>query len=164
MRIAVVAAALLAVAASRHGCGDGNGYEPCAGKACGAACALCAPDYRGCVEIAVVKACDAGGRCVPSTPEPSCPHPDCAGKLCGDGCNPCGPERTCPTLMPSACDRFGQCSGAVPGLCDGECAGKACGAPCRPADCPLGAPCPAPWACDGNGACVSPTGLACGGG
>jgi hypothetical protein len=63
--------------------------------------------------------------------------------------------------LPSACDRYGRCSGAGPHLCEGECAGKDCGTPCRPPDCPLGAQCPAPGACDGSLACVSPAAFSC---
>lgn len=39
-------------------------YDPCAGKACGDPCTLCAPDDPDCVETAVIKACDPAGTCV----------------------------------------------------------------------------------------------------
>ena len=163
MRLAIAAAALLAVAASPGGCGNGgNGYEPCAGKACGAACTVCPPGAPDCAETAVVKACDAAGRCVPASPELRCaPHPDCVGKVCGDGCNPCGPYRSCPTFVATACNRSGDCVAWTPGLWDCGCTGVACGASCRPPGCPWGAPCPAPLACDGSGGCVDPAGLVC---
>lgn len=38
-------------------------YDPCAGKACGEMCKLCAPDDKDCVETAVVKQCNASGQC-----------------------------------------------------------------------------------------------------
>lgn len=160
MRPVLVAIALLSLAA-RGSCGNGNGYAPCGGKACGQACTVCPPGDGTCAETAVVKACDPEGRCVAAGSDLRCPHPDCAGKLCGDACNPCGPDRMCPTLVASACDRYGACSGAVAGLCEGECAGRACGAPCRPPGCPLGTSCAAPWACDGGGGCVELAALTC---
>jgi hypothetical protein len=48
-------------------------YDPCAGKACGDACQLCPPNEPGCAETAVLKACDASGRCVTRTPSLACP-------------------------------------------------------------------------------------------
>lgn len=208
MRLAVFAALVAAVTASRPGCGNGQngrtGYEPCAGKACLDGCSLCAPDDPDCVETAVVKVCHPDGRCDAASPDLACPmpdpcaglscgaectislpchyaippceapqsigrcditgqcvpgdfgscapHPDCVGKSCGDGCNPCGPDEVCPTLMASACDRYGRCVGDVPGLCDEPCAGKACGDPC---DLCAGM-CVHPYAteCDLQGKCV----------
>ena len=132
-------------------------HDPCAGKACGDACSLCAPGDTGCVEPASVKHCDPGGRCLEGSPAFACPHPDCAGKACGDPCNPCGPDAVCPTFMASACDRFGGCSGAVPWLCHDPCAGKPCGASCSL--CPPGATgcfeTAVVKACDADGRCVS---------
>jgi hypothetical protein len=66
MRLAIVIAALLATGASGGGCG-GSDYDPCAGKACGDGCHLCAPDATDCVETAEYKTCDGYGRCVSST-------------------------------------------------------------------------------------------------
>jgi hypothetical protein len=42
-------------------------YDPCAGKACGDTCSLCAPDDPDCMETAEVKACNADGACVSET-------------------------------------------------------------------------------------------------
>lgn len=168
MRLAIAIVALLAAGASRSGCGSDAPYAPCAGKACGDACTICSPDDRGCGETTVEKACDPQGRCVPGTPGTcaGAPHPDCAGKACGAECNPCGPDRTCPTLIPSACDRDGRCAGRVPWLCHDPCAGKACGERCNH--------CPPPpegegcfetmevKSCDAAGRCASQTpDLAC---
>lgn len=38
--------------------------DPCAAKACGSACTLCAPGATDCTERRVPKRCDAAGRCV----------------------------------------------------------------------------------------------------
>jgi hypothetical protein len=212
MRLAVALASLLAVAASPDGCGSVQpGYDPCAGKACGDGCVLCAPGDRDCVETAVLKVCDPSGRCVASAtpfacpvPDPcaakSCgeeclvslpchfsnppclapqglghcdvtgacvpgdagpctPHPDCRGKACGDPCNPCGPVEVCPTLIPSACDRFGRCAGKTDWLCYDPCDGKACGEDCRicPPDAKDCAETLELKACDAAGRCVSRT-------
>lgn len=157
--------ALLAVAASpRGGCGphDGSGYVPCGGKACGDACSLCAPGEPGCVETAVVKACDPAGACVPAGTF-ACPAAEaCAGKRCGDACTIDPPCRSAvpPCLAPSllgTCDATGTCV-TVPPVCPpyDPCAGKACGASCDP--CAPGATaCPAiacVTACDGAGRCT----------
>ena len=109
------------------------------------------------VSLLAVSAAPDG--CGSSQPQEELRHPDCVGKSCGDACNPCGPERACPTLVPSACDRFGRCAGETPWLCHDPCAGKACGEDCRL--CPPGATDCAETmeikACDANGACVSRT-------
>lgn len=42
-------------------------YDPCAGKRCGEACSLCAPDDPDCMETAEVKACNDSGVCVSDT-------------------------------------------------------------------------------------------------
>lgn len=43
-------------------------YDPCHGLACGAECRVCPPGAAACGETAVLKACDAQGRCVPRVP------------------------------------------------------------------------------------------------
>lgn len=43
-------------------------YDPCAGKACGEGCSVCPPDDGDCVETAVVKSCDADGKCSATAP------------------------------------------------------------------------------------------------
>lgn len=40
-----------------------DGYDPCAGKACGDPCTLCPPDAKDCAETAVLKQCGADGTC-----------------------------------------------------------------------------------------------------
>ena len=47
-------------------------YDPCAGKACGDRCTLCAPDDPDCMETAEVKACNPEGNCV-TLSEKLCP-------------------------------------------------------------------------------------------
>jgi hypothetical protein len=41
-------------------------WDPCAGKACGAACHPCPPDDARCVEATVMMACHPSGACVAS--------------------------------------------------------------------------------------------------
>lgn len=95
--------------------------DPCAGKTCGDECVISLPCHFAdlpCLAPQELGHCDVAGACVPGDPGSCEPHPDCAGKPCGASCNPCLPERVCPTLIPSACDRFGRCGGDVPGICD----------------------------------------------
>lgn len=134
---------------------------PCEGKGCGAECVIeppCATADPPCLMPSVLGHCDPRGACYPGIPPPGfcLPHPDCSGKACGRSCNPCGPDRTCPTLIPSACDRFGACVGDVPWLCYEPCAAKATGACCTL--CPPGASgCFETMvlkACDASAACV----------
>lgn len=44
--------------------GSGSTYDPCASKACGALCLLCAPNAAACQETDEPKRCNADGRCV----------------------------------------------------------------------------------------------------
>lgn len=136
--------------------------DPCEGKVCGEECTISLPCHFAtppCLAPVQLGHCDLTGSCVPGDPGPCAPHPDCVGKACGDECNPCGPERVCPTLIPSACDRFGRCSGDVPGICYDPCEGKVCGETCT--ICPPGATDCAETmelkACDASGRCVSRT-------
>lgn len=162
-----LAVVLATVAASpRGGCGTAatsSPYDPCRGKACGDACRLCAPDAPDCVETAVLKACDAAGKCVPAGTGTACFDP-CHGKACGDVCDPCAPGVPCPTTAVAyRCDGSGRC--LLPGLgtpCD-ACAGKACGAGCGidPPCYPLCLVPSLPGACDGLGFCVPPDQAAC---
>lgn len=61
---------MLSAAVANIHCSDasvepsGFGYDPCAGKECGAGCTVCDPADPYCSETAVVKACDGYGRCV----------------------------------------------------------------------------------------------------
>ena len=54
-------------------------YEPCAGKACGESCTLCAPSDFDCFETDEIKACNLDGACVSDTGD-LCTS---AGTLCG---------------------------------------------------------------------------------
>jgi len=181
MRLAISLAVVLAAAvAPRGGCG-GNGtpppYDPCAGKACGATCTLCAPDAKDCVENMIAKACDPNGRCVPETPT-LCAS-ECAGKACGERC--LWPDLPClhaipaclPPVGPGYCDGKGACAEGYPpppGACapSPDCAGKACGDSC--VACPPGADpatCPAPaspvaTACSAQLQCVPVGSFTCG--
>jgi hypothetical protein len=136
----------------------------CTDRSCGDPCVIdppCRAATPPCMVPLVEGRCDASGTCLAlGLPVPLCPpHPDCVGKACGDSCNPCGPDERCPTLIASACDRFGDCAGDVPWLCHDPCAGKACGEGCSL--------CPPPpegegcfetadlKACDAVGRCVS---------
>jgi hypothetical protein len=129
--------------------------DPCAGLTCGDECLISLPCHFAvppCEAPQRLGHCDTAGQCVEGDPGACAPHPDCVGKACGDGCNPCGPDQVCPTFAATACDRFGRCVTALPGLCDDPCAGKACGEACDP----CGGLCMHPYAsaCDPKGACV----------
>lgn len=155
-------------ACSSSSAGDDSSSEDelhaaaCGGKACGDACTLC-NGRPGCVETAVVKACNGEGRCTPEAPR--CPSPDggapptepCSGKSCGETCSTCtGP--TCPAVV-EWCDADGRCSMDRPvceaadgGATEDPCADKRCGERCS--TCPPGVPCPTvlEW-CDAKGQC-----------
>lgn len=101
----------------------GAAYDPCEGKACGAACALCAPWDTGCAETATPKQCDSKGACTDSVV--TCEAIDgggaydpCAGKACGDPCTQCPPfDPGCvePAVL-KECNAAGVCSG-TPATC-----------------------------------------------
>jgi hypothetical protein len=138
----------------------------CAGKACGDDCVYdppCRSSVPPCMMPSAPGHCDPSGACIPGDPPPGLclPHPDCVGKACGESCNPCGPDATCPTLIASACDRFGNCAGDVPWLCYDPCAGKACGEGCKACPpLPDGEGCFETMeakACDAAGRCTSQT-------
>lgn len=104
-----------------------TGYDPCAGKACGDACTICAPGDTNCVETAVVKQCSAAGSC-DATPA-QCPSAtdagtasgfnDCANKKCGDRCNMCPPyDRSCKeSQLVKLCHPDGTCKEATSVQC-----------------------------------------------
>jgi hypothetical protein len=117
--------AVLAAMAQLSGC-DSKGsvfYDPCAGKACGDRCTLCAPDATDCVETADLKGCTAEGACVsvglwcPTGPSSCIPVPvcganmPCSGKKCGDTCHLCPPnDPTCvEDAVVKACAMDGTC-------------------------------------------------------
>jgi hypothetical protein len=162
MRLALAAAAVIAVAASRGGCGPASkaGYDPCAGKACDETCELCPPDEPGCVETAELKVCDGVGRCVPWSLAVVCDP--CAGKACGNACVVEAPCRlaTPPCMVPDLlgqCDASGACipAGALTCPPTDSCVDRGCGVPCLAMD---GM---APMACDGAGSCAPAAMLTC---
>ena len=65
-----------------------SGYQPCAGKACGAQCSQCDPKDPTCAETAVLKYCDASGTCSPTPP-------NCGGM--------CKSRADCPPVTDLAC-------------------------------------------------------------
>ncbi len=93
MKLAIPLVLLAAAGvAPRHGCGeDQMAHDPCEAKVCGAACTVCAPDDSGCVETAVLKACDPSGQCVVATSglcgAPAPVAGTCDGKRCRDACD-----------------------------------------------------------------------------
>lgn len=136
----------------------------CDGKSCGATCSVC-NGRPGCVETAVVKACNALGRCTASAPRCAAPYEPCAGKTCGDSCSACAPsDPNCvETAVLKQCDAAGACNAgnAVCKPAYDPCGGKACGASCS--ICPPGDPNCVETAvvkqCDASGICsASPSG------
>ena len=123
----------------------GDDYEPCADKACGATCTVCAPGDSDCVETAVVKYCQPDGSC--SADKPTCDggsddYDPCADKACGARCTKCPPNDSdcAETDVLKYCQPDGTCSaGNGKPACDGgseppedydPCADKTCGAEC----------------------------------
>jgi hypothetical protein len=126
--------------------------DPCAGLACGSGCVISLPCHLAtppCEAPQRLGHCDLSGQCLPGDATSCEPSADCAGKACGASCNPCGPDQVCPTFMATACDPWGRCISALPGLC--ACDGKACGETCDPCD----GLCSHPYAstCDGTSHC-----------
>jgi hypothetical protein len=85
-------------ASGGNGATGGGGYDSCAGKSCGDACTICAPDDPGCMETEIAKVCDSDGECKPQ------PTVQCGTETCTydgmeypvgatfpatDGCNTC---------------------------------------------------------------------------
>jgi hypothetical protein len=126
--------------------------DPCAGLTCGSECVISLPCHFAtppCEAPQRLGHCDLSGQCLPGDATTCEPSADCAGKACGASCNPCGPDQVCPTFMATACDPWGRCLSALPGLC--ACDGKACGDSCDPCD----GLCSHPYAstCDGTSHC-----------
>ena len=65
-----------------------SGYQPCAGKTCGAQCTQCDPKDPMCAETAVLKYCDGNGTCSPTPP-------NCGGQ--------CKSRMDCPPITDLAC-------------------------------------------------------------
>lgn len=156
---------LVAVAASeKGGCGAAApAFDPCAGLTCGSTCHPCPPGATGCVEAAVLMACDGTGACVAAGTGAPCFDP-CAGKTCGASCDPCAPGTPCPmTAVATQCDGSGRCLFVGQGTPCSACAGAACGTSCA-VDPPCYPLCLAPsylGACDGKGFCLAPDQVTC---
>jgi hypothetical protein len=96
-------------------------YDPCAGKTCGAACTVCDPNDKDCMETAVVKQCNAAGKCEPAPAQcgaaaAAAPAYDpCAGKQCGERCRICAPGDTqcIESSLIKLCHPDGQCKPAT---------------------------------------------------
>lgn len=96
-------------------------YDPCGGKSCGDSCKICPPGKVDCVETAVMKACNAQGKCDLDL-EPVCSDGNdedggaatpCSGKSCGDSCTTCPAGQTCPAVV-ETCNAKGECSTDTP--------------------------------------------------
>lgn len=136
--VAVLSFVLVACGGSSSSEGDGTtgladdnlslSTAACQGKSCGEACTICPPGATNCYETAVLKACNAKGRC--SAGAPHCaldagPAPtEDAGALDGG-----------PAPKPDAGPFDG---GPAPDAGYSPCGGKTCGATCT--ICPPGAP------------------------
>ncbi len=120
-----------------------SAVKACQGKSCGESCKLCPPGKPNCFETAVLKACNAQGKC--SATAPQCggavdagpaPYEPCAGKTCGDSCSLCGPnDPNCfETAVLKFCHADGSCKDVAPACAPPSpydpCANKACGASC----------------------------------
>jgi hypothetical protein len=162
VRIALSIAVVVAAAASSGGCASlsHSPYAPCAGRACGDACTVCAPDDPDCVETAVMKACSEDGECVPLPVLCGAAVP-CADKACGAECAfepPCR-DSDPPCELPSyvgQCSLRGNCEPpGTPTTCGpmAACDGKACGDACDPCA-PAGCMSPVAYACDLAHRCV----------
>ena len=93
-------------------------YDPCGGLTCGDSCSVCPPDDDDCFETAVLKFCDADGRC--HAGDPVCEDDDaydpCEGLSCGDSCSLCAPDDDdCyETMELKYCTDDGFCQGTEP--------------------------------------------------
>ncbi len=162
MRTRIALLAVLAIAASRGDCGGSSRYDPCAGKACGDPCHVCAPDDGSCFETQELKACDPAGLCASAGSFACSPTEACEGKTCGDACDRCG--GMCMGPAATACDYAGRCVPRWPWICYDPCAGKACGETCHvcPPDAQDCFEVALVMVCDGGGVCVPETpGLVC---
>ena len=148
-------------------------YVPCALKACGDTCTLCAPTDGDCVETDEAKACNENRQCVAEatlTCDDSQPYAPCADKPCGESCQECDPAasdctETCEDI---ACNLDGECVSSTEAICEEPppyepCGGKSCGDMCTICD-PADPDCVETMeikACNPDGQCVSDTGDLC---
>jgi hypothetical protein len=96
-------------------------HDPCAGKQCGAACSVCDPNDKDCVETAVLKQCSAAGKCEPTAAQcgaaadAGAAYNPCAGKQCGERCRICAPgDMKCiESALIKLCHPDGQCKEAT---------------------------------------------------
>lgn len=162
----------------------------CLNKACGETCTLCPPGAKNCFETAVLKQCNAKGRCtsapaecaIDAGPAPvldagpvdpidagPAPYQPCGGKTCGDTCSICPPwDPTCvETAVLKFCHPGGACLATPPACIPPPpyypCAGKACGdacTECAPTD-PNCFETAVLKACDATGACTAQGTFSC---
>ena len=148
-------------------------YVPCALKACGDTCTLCAPTDGDCVETDEAKACNENRQCVAEatlTCDDSQPYAPCADKPCGESCQECDPAASdcTETSEDKACNLDGECVSSTEAICEEPppyepCGGKSCGDMCTlcdPAD-PDCAEDAVIKACNPEGQCVADTGNLC---
>ena len=123
-----------------------SAVKACQGKSCGESCTLCPPGKKNCFETAVLKACNAQGKCGSSAPQcggaidagPA--YQPCGGKTCGDTCTLCAPgDPNCvETGVVKFCHSDGACKDSAPACIPpppyNACAGKTCGQACTVCD------------------------------
>jgi hypothetical protein len=124
-----------------------SAVKACQGKSCGDACTLCPPGKKNCFETAVLKQCNAKGKCGTSAPQCGggaidggpAPYQPCAGKTCGQSCTLCAPnDPTCvETGVVKFCHSDGSCKDFAPACIPppppppyNPCASKTCGQSC----------------------------------
>lgn len=93
-------------------------YDPCADKACGDPCTVCAPGDADCVETAAAEACNILGSCTSDSSMCSGYYNPCEAKSCGDTCSICAPgdDGCVETGQVKLCNRLGLCTPSTP-LC-----------------------------------------------
>src|SRR5262249_19045446 len=129
-----------------------SAVKACQGKTCGDACSLCPPGKKNCFETAVLKQCNAKGKCTANAAQcggavdagPA--YQPCAGKTCGQSCSLCAPNdpNCAETAVLKFCHADGACKDYAPACIPPPppppyqpCANKACGQSCtvcNPAD------------------------------
>jgi hypothetical protein len=156
MRATIVSALFVATAIAGTACSSSTDTETgssqddvvaldaCAGKSCGASCSLC-NGRPGCVETAVLKQCNAEGKCTMHAPQCSVDagrapgdYEPCGDKACGDSCSICPPgDPDCfETAVLKFCQADGACDATEP-VCTPPtkpyepCGGKQCGDRCN---------------------------------
>src|SRR5688572_12171261 len=101
-----------------------SAIKACQGKSCGDSCTLCPPGKKNCFETAVLKVCNAQGKCGSSAAQCGggavdagpAPYQPCAGKTCGASCSLCAPnDPNCvETAVLKFCHSDGTCKDTAP--------------------------------------------------